>query len=126
MEKTLQDYAHFYVGQNVLRPDGKTILPIYGVQNSLIIHRENNELTYSGMDGCKLILKSLSAITSEISKQMRAETNDIPRDENSHLVMDAVRTAYLIKNGFDVFGLIAKGIALDESKVNIYNAQIYR
>lgn len=50
----------------VLRPDNKTILDVYGIQGELIIHLENDKLTYSGLSGCKPILRLLSDLTKEI------------------------------------------------------------
>ena len=50
----------------VLRPDGRTVLGVYGLQGNLIVHRENNELTYSGFTGSKPILRPLSDLTKEI------------------------------------------------------------
>lgn len=57
-----------HIGQNVQRPDGRTILQYIGVQGNLLIHEENHGLTYSGMTGSKLLLKPLYAITDEQNK----------------------------------------------------------
>lgn len=60
-----KDVLHYYIGQKCLRPDGKTILDIYGLEGSLVVHREGDGLTYSGAAGCKSILKRLQDMTIE-------------------------------------------------------------
>lgn len=157
MTKTLKDFAPYYVGCDLLRPDGKTILQIYGVQDSLFIHRENNELTYSGMTGSKLILRPISSMTDEEKKDiysiifkrpfpstgdiifMKASRKSAERwilmtgvdrvgiehdgdvwadcDLNNYKFNPHEVTRYLLSKGFDIFGLIESGLAVDKTKI---------
>lgn len=76
----LKDVVHFYIGQNVMRPDGKTILPIFGVEGSLIVHREGDELTYSGITGCKPILRPISEMAYYEMKELHCLWYGLSRD----------------------------------------------
>lgn len=131
----LQDVIQFYIGCNCLRPDNKTTLPIYGVQGNLIVHCEGNRLTYSGIAGSKPILRKLSDMTvdelHEIVKiqpdvdhinigAARSRFNAWCRGEitiGGSLLNHAEIFTYLIKQGFDLFGLIDSNQAIDTSTI---------
>lgn len=57
----LKDIAGYLpYGLKVERPDGKTILEMYGILGTLIQHKEDNEITYSSLSGCKPLLRPMS------------------------------------------------------------------
>lgn len=164
MEKNIKDYLHLYIGCDVLRPDGRTILKLYGIQGALAIHAEGSELTYSSLHACKPILRMLSDMTQqeatliaemiyesiygsreaglEFVNMVEPESDDsagfifedgerdrigltievtrgIEFSVNGTKVM--VRQFDLLPNllscGFDLFGLIESGLAIDKTKI---------
>lgn len=137
MELTINHIAPYLpYSLKVLRPDGKTILDVYGVQGidgALIIHKENDSLTYSGLHGCKPLLLPLSelALTSPvIIKGSEIDTQVTPAEYISTSIKDSQRNIRLLLNGeadgleqwkferllqlhFDVFNLIPEKLAID-------------
>jgi len=120
----------------VLRPDGRTILEVFGTQGSLLTHVENMELTYSGLAGCKPLLRPLSDLTKEIT--VNGETfvplekfyevldcrTPINRNDTKYEVELLIREGVsldtywiyiqkLFEWHFDVFSLIPRGLAID-------------
>jgi len=60
-------YGYLPYGLQVLRPDCITILNVHGILGTLIQHKEDNNITYSSLGGCKLILRPLSDLYKTIS-----------------------------------------------------------
>lgn len=116
--KDIKDYLHFYIGCDVLRPDGKTVLQIYGIEGSLVVHRENSELTYSRMTGCKPILRPLADMTEEEIKERgwsKLELNHaVSQERNRSLYTNEF--LYLLSRGFDLFNLISEGLAINKTE----------
>ncbi len=144
MEKTFKDYAHLYLGcdvlvQNLDSDDFETEIE-EGITNGCVA-----KLTLVNQGDCQLrayddsenweyaieiegaylcswwssrnvkpILRPLSDITKgEIEQCSYFFTNT----SRSILEDGAQRTFYLLKQGFDLFGLIDAGIALDKTKI---------
>jgi hypothetical protein len=99
----------------VLRPDGKTILPLYGIQRSLAIHVENGKLTYSSLDACKPILRPLSDMTQKERKQIGPTWHKEYEPEITDNEFNTEEIRLMLSKGFDLFGLIDAGLAIDKT-----------
>lgn len=144
MEKKLQDYIHFYIGQPCVNSwfaethdmyDNGWILA--GVDKiSTKPYKLENSDDFSWSQEVKPLLRPLSAVTDEeaqeaaeilggashISKegQIRQFKELIERIYNMQTNIPGMRwirlTVFLLSRGFDLFDLIESGLALDKIK----------
>lgn len=115
MEKKIRDYAHLYIGCQcrwILRSPGGLGLQKINYftlpDASWLLNRE----------GFKLLLRPLFDITAVEQNEWWAI--DLPKDDTIFLYesqRNALRTQYLLSKGFDLFGLIEAGLALDKTKL---------
>ena len=135
MSIKLSDYVHYYLGQHVQLPDGATYL----LKPSNL--PSNFSETSDPVHG-KLLLRPLSSMASNEKKDLaiilfncnekeynafNSATKDRLEEETFHLILgyfgtlsfgQSIKiTAYLLKHGFDLFGLIDAGLAIDKTKM---------
>ncbi|TDS14757.1 hypothetical protein [Sphingobacterium paludis] len=139
MDKLTLEHISPYLayGLRVLRPDGKTVLQVEGTANGLLILMEPNQSsnTYGDFLGNKPILRPLSDLTKEIEHNGEIKTkieflvletdtycdayqewleSFLDNPEQSRIVQAPYEVFNeLVKEHFDVFGLIAAGLAVD-------------
>ena len=122
MEKLELKHLSMYLPYKlkVLRPDNKTILEVYGIIGNLICHKENDQLTYSGLTGCKPILHPLSDLTPEylmVDSNLdicdQIELSELMSQKMNFAHLRYGLAAHLFENHFDCFGLIESGLAID-------------
>lgn len=135
MGKNIKDYLHLYLGADVAYEavdGGKTIIGILAAieyKGSITVRLGNdshksqslywNEFYPTG----KLLLRPLYDMTKvekdhvgyDAYKVLRDKT--IPNDKRTPFEWSAKQTAYLLKQGFDLFGLIDAGLAINKSKL---------
>ena len=122
---TFKEVARMYVGCNVMRPDGKTILPLIGILGDIAIFREIGDVDekYGCIDKCKPILYPLSSLTEGFDEELLAMKPYIGEENKSlfdwtcrkenTIEAHAIRVAYLLSHHFDLFNLIESGEAID-------------
>lgn len=139
MELTIEHLAAYLpYNLSVLRPDGKTIVPLVGIENNILIFREynNEDLTYGDMVKNKPILRPLSDLTKEIEHNGE---KFVPIDEldNYHdfstlnykdIISNPLRYPYTVVKKlhewhFDTFGLIDAELAIDINELNNKNGK---
>ena len=136
MEKKIEDYLHYYIGCfAIYAGHGKEeIITITGINTatenySPKIYFDFYEHDGSDSDGIywlkKLILRPLSSMTedefNELEKQI-GFSDDTIFDENTWRYFDGTllpeQFHYLLSKGFDLFGLIESGLAIDAITFN--------
>ena len=123
--KNLKDYAHFYIGQDIDTGTGRVTLVGVHIdkinETSRMVVLNGNVTHTMDFDNCNLILRPLESITDE-------EAHGLPNQYisakdfhiwynhyNGHLKPAEVLA--LLNMGFDLFGLIEAGIALNKTKI---------
>ncbi len=102
------DYLHLYIGCDYK-------LTCWGPYGA-IIKLGAGDIGASFRDG-KLVLRHLSDMIEEESGQywaIIAETNSF----HHQIERDSERTRYLLSRGFDLFGLIESGLAIDKATLS--------
>lgn len=125
MSKEINEYLAFYIGRPVeygyedTKKIGKLIGKVmpwgWQVEQS---DRHKPPLNVTG-DLVKPILRSLEDITEQECEEYNRIHNmchSINKLQDQ-IRTDAHATQYLLSRGFDLFGLITQGLALDESKI---------
>jgi len=110
------DYKSDYVGEKY-----GTIQGMYFIQDTIYYRFKNIDYAGKNIEQFKPILKPLSNLKDEVdSLTKRAsiflqEASKLPYNSNDLLSMGLAYNDFqiLVKNHFDVFGLIDKGIAID-------------
>jgi hypothetical protein len=112
MEKKLQDYLHYYMGctfwtnnsEGEVNPE--TIRFIYPM-----IEKRNN---------VQLHLRRLEDMTEEEKKECDKQVHKYDTGNGrSHFITDwAYRVDWLLKQHFDLFGLVDAGLAIDAKTIN--------
>lgn len=131
MEKDIIEFLKYYIGQKIMSPAGEIErLVVVGLLG-------NNEQKYRTLpggtsftrpwqQGNKLILRRLDSMTEVERKEMEA-TMAIQKASPVHQFGVRVWTAntfhYLLSKGFDLFGLIDAGLALDQATLSEQNKQ---
>lgn len=118
MERRIQDYIPYYIGQDVLiyhsdsEPISATLEGYDGASEMVICERVRYK-----PEQIKLQLRPLSDMT-------RDEVNDCDiircvnfseNQKDNQVQSDAAITSFLIRQGFDVFSLIESGLALNKT-----------
>lgn len=132
MKKKIEDYLHLYLGCEVQTDEGKGYLTgihgEYGAEVQLIIDGNASE-SPCYPQGVKSILRSLSDMTedemiyiddefsygyvlSNLSKSLKAGSLYQMKIGETFEI-----TRYLLSKGFDLFGLIEAGLAIDKTKI---------
>lgn len=126
MSKDINNYLHLYLGCDcmwaIIVPGQEPtfekcqlkIRELHGVLNNLAL--------------CKPILRHLSSMTEEEAAQVNVVGSagwrlinpdpEVPTNITLGVVhRQSAEVAYLLSKGFDLFGLIDKGLAIDESTI---------
>lgn len=114
MKKDIKDYLHLYLGCEIITHsvDGKQVA-------KQILNTSWLDEIQRGYNPVKPILRPLSNMTEEEGKEAESAWNEfmgfgetISRGMNC---AHANRIKYLLSKGFDLFGLIEAGLALDKT-----------
>lgn len=120
--KKIEDYLHLYVGCEVLvkKPDQELVFELVGlsfdsfnrVGNSerAALIRNSTGIWPMKLKWFKLLLRPLSSMTDGHHKAAKAITHQ------DAWVRDAERTRFLLSEGYDLFGLIEEGLAIDSTQ----------
>lgn len=119
--KNIKDYLHLCTGCQMSTPYGECKFLYYrsGVDerryNPVIVDRGDNEFAFK-LHEVRPILRPLSDMTEEERQwcfQFEPHYNDLTFLQS--LTVDAEITTYLLSKGFDLFGLIDAGLAIDKT-----------
>lgn len=122
MKKDIKDYLHLYLGQRIQFEAGE-IGKLEGVDykhNHVLVTSEfHGESEYLFSD-IKLIIRPLSDMTMDeklqIDEFQKIEDKiTCPRLNNFHMTRHGEQFRYLLKQGFDLFGLIPEGLTIDKT-----------
>lgn len=127
--KDIKDYIHLYLGCECIDENGErgwfsgfdvcerdysiTMISMryQGRDDDFAVFNDNEEC-----DRIKLLLRPLSDITEEEKKEIEAmEQNNTSYPTMAYAL--APHFVYLLSRGFDIFGLIDAGLALDKTKL---------
>src|SRR5690606_24598318 len=112
--KDIKDYLPFYV-RSKIRFDGtnQELLRIHGITDGSVrtLTPALLHTAFVWSDHVKLILRRLSDMSEEENQEW-AETNGA-LGNCSRYEDEANATVYLLSKGFDLFGLIDSGLAID-------------
>ena len=122
MEKDIKDYLPFYMGQMItthhnFRPNGKESVNKTGyakLTGDMLADIENKTFPFTP----KLVLRPLWDMTEEEKKQIdffKEIMLDIKPQDTDMFIMCAKISQELLKQGFDLFGLIDAGLAIDKT-----------
>lgn len=82
--------------------------------------KENLSLTFKELDEFKPYLFPLSSMTEEQDREFSLLQVNTHKDGFLYVCDCANMMKWLLKNHFDIYGLIEKGLAIDASGLNIY------
>ena len=136
MSKEIKDYLHLYLGCEVMTLEGQgrlaeitrssncsdrvciffkyTVCKIYEADGSHDKVISNAHHYYFGSDDIKPILRPLSKMKKKENKEL-AEIIGLDTDKEVH-IWTPDQFVWLLKKGFDLFGLIESGLAIDKTK----------
>lgn len=123
MKKDIKDYLHYYIGAlcvNLLTQEPETIRKV-NPNNSGIFEIKAEELPelINHFSYNRLILRSIADMTHQEAAEACFTGFYTVRPENyAHLLQNRLTPGqfhYLLKNHFDVFGLIGEGLAIDRN-----------
>jgi len=129
-KKHIKDYLHYYIGCDVLlRLEGyENPMPITGIGETFFVLKFQNgdsKIRIQHINCIRLILRPLSSMTDEelnVCGNMIYDFSDDPelskhkwRDFEIGLAPEQFH--YLLQQGFDLFGLIESGLAIDKTKI---------
>ena len=130
MEKKIEDYLHLYLGSEAtvcagdIDIDGIGLLvkidTNYGQKTAIV--EKGKFCSEVGVEFIKPILRPLSDITKKEKKEMVDTQEKLVihgYDKPVNLLVDSGETfRYLLSKGFDLFGLIEAGLAIDKTKLD--------
>jgi len=126
MKKDIKDYLHLYLGCEIYSRNVNEIIgKLEGVQGNIIHFRVRGVWYSPKWVGYQLVLRPLSDMSEEEKKNISFDAYKVLRKEQSRIATGTERavtwaarqTEYLLKQGFDLFGLIEAGLAIDKTKL---------
>lgn len=116
MKKELKDYLHLYIGSKVWT----THLALNNGEPQALTVSINNlfDILYKYHDS-KLILRPLSSMTEDDVKEENLEISDLfyeiipSHRKRGYFYFTANQVHWLLSRGFDLFGLIDSGLAVN-------------
>lgn len=133
MMRDIKDYAHYYIGQPCLNTWFPADHDAYNAGWVLVGFNETsikpfgleNETDSTWTDSIKPILRRLEDMTEE-ERQVVHNMGKLYMNHKDHTLPSyslskmwaANQTHYLLKQGFDLFGLIDAGLAVDAKTLN--------
>lgn len=128
MKKKIDDYLHFYLGFDLCGlygKDQKTIFELWKVKwgrkrdvfLNLVARDGKTLITDGAAIKFKPILRPLTDITQEECDIYNSKSNTLYSlaDLKNQIIQEASTTQYLLSRGFDLFGLIEEGLAIDKT-----------
>lgn len=124
----IEDYLHLYIGCEVLCPENNEKYTLTGVDGNTVylMHTEGGAETI--MEYIKLLLRPLSDMTEDEMEYMgitlKQGTMNIQYMRYSNKFGDYEYTPsaeafrWMLSKGFDLFGLIESGLAIEKTKVS--------
>ena len=136
-EKKIEDYMHHYLGCEVLVSNKIETLVHVGLlgNDSQRFHtiQKYQSFTNEWKEDNKLILRTLSSMTQEERDIIDFEYGSGSGNLSDSLMNEKLYqlriedtfeiTRYLLSSGFDIFGLIEAGVAIDKSKLEYKQVQ---
>lgn len=123
MNKNIKDYLHLYLGcECIVKEPGESAFKsvLEGIQRGKFLLKEYGHLLLWEAAEIKPVLRPLSDMTEHESNMgdeiMNAFNENDPIEAFQGM---ANMTMMLLKQGFDLFGLIESGLALDKTKLTI-------
>lgn len=124
MEKKVQNYIHFYIGQPCVNSWFEKTHSMYdpgwrliGIDaNAARPYKLESEDDFTWSQEVMPLLRPLSDMTEEERKGIEQFVIYHRDDEENFAYSMGRMTAWLLSHGFDLFGLIAAGVALDKTK----------
>lgn len=129
----LKDVMHFYLGCSIQRSGlHPEIYLITGVRKTeshadgytvFVLDADNQEDAFPLDEYVKLLVRPLSSMTEEEKAHIGFDAYKVLRSSGKlpafqeGKIWAATQTHYLIKQGFDLFGLIESGQAIDSTKI---------
>jgi hypothetical protein len=126
--KTLESILHLYLGCDVKHKDSNQIFKLtgYDISSNRITMRGEGEIYCQLTGDYKPILRPLDSMTEEEEKHMISTQDDVKLDGYPQILLkaDSGETfIWMLSNGFDLFGLIDSGLALNATKLEGYAAK---
>ncbi len=133
MEKQIKDYLYLYIGCNVkvvsypshkFSDDAQLIGITPYEENVQVCYAENGDIDWINFGCIKPVLRPLSDMTVEerreiaFKKQVLDDINMRSSTDMDIFIMCGDISRYLLKQGFDLFGLISSGLAIDKTTLN--------
>lgn len=122
--KELKDYIHFYVGGKILiNCQGEDIvcevITVSANGSAYASGKCNDGKTFNshGVPQGKLLLRPLTDMTEDESDTVLPEA----WEGKPTIITNAAMTLWLISKGFDLFGLIESGLAIDAKTLKLSN-----
>lgn len=115
MKRNTKDYLHLYLGQKTKWSDRSKTESQERTLTAFDVHCANAEGSHWSYTP---ILRPLSDMTEEENNmgfEIMAKYDPEYKEEN--IKCNAEMTLYLLKQGFDIFGLIEAGLAIDKTKM---------
>jgi hypothetical protein len=116
----LKEVLHHYAGIHIKHPDG-SLATLVGVVSEIahFIHDNTGSAGFCSIDSPlfgKIMLRHLQDISEEERDEFGQILNDFPLNTQEDCrKIDAAQTLYLLKQQFDLFGLIESGQALNKT-----------
>ena len=117
MKKNIKDYIHLYLGCEV--NTNRYGVGLLDSVSKTCIHIEF-EKTIQGFffDDVKLLLRPLSDMTDKETIEIKKHCDSVEKyiETGLYVSVDGKLHAYLLKQRFDIFGLIKCGLAIDKNE----------
>jgi hypothetical protein len=112
MSKQLKDYLHLYLGCQIRFHSNLT--GTWGIWNKMTYSDIELAVAHIGFgEKCQIQLRPLSDMTEE---EMLEVDIDIPNISSEYEKLTPKAFTQLLQWGFDLFGLIESGLAIDKTK----------
>jgi hypothetical protein len=123
--KNIKDYLHLYIGcqcQMMGQEDETQTFKLTGVsfddtQNVWWAYFAATEEMYAVIEDVFPILRPLADITEDEAKEGRKMFSNMADSDYSQGEIWAAQTRHWLSKGFDLFGLIESGLAIDKTKL---------
>lgn len=114
--KQLKDYLHFYLGCECLLED-KVRVTLNGFENNHPVVLNKKDWQSARVNQMDLIKPILRPFPSDMTEDDEEETGLNKFYEYGHHTLAPLEFVYLLSQGFDLFGLIKAGLAIDKTKL---------
>lgn len=121
MEKKIEAYIHLYLGCGATEGNDALVGKLSGIHLNHCYIDYDYKIQSVSIDNLKLVLRPLSDMTEEELKHFGVSETLTKEELQQHFFDCPFFTpdeyVYLLKHGFDLFGLIEDGLAVDKTKM---------